>query len=201
MNAGGIIALFVGGAIAVKYLVGAASDAGRDRIADTILGTANIVRSAEGKKAAKAILNMKCLSNEYRKKILSPDFHLFDLYNVDAFPTDEEPSRLADMIVDSNYRIFPNDILDNLAALGLKPLLGAIDNPTKLMDAFSAVKTQVQCSQVNFWYFAKTKKDLAIGVQWLPDSYIIELSRYLSNLPVGLESKTTGDSLTELPNI
>lgn len=201
MNAGGIIALLVGGAIAAKYLIGAAGDAGRDKLSETILGTANIVRSAAGKTAALSILDMKCLSNSYRNKILAPDYHLFDLYNVDSFPTDEEPSELAKMIIDSNYRIFSNDVLDNLVAFGLKPIIGSIDNPTKLMDAFSAVKTQVQCLQVNFWYFARTGKDLSVGVQWLPDSYIVELRSYLSKLPVGLESITTGDSLTQLPNI
>lgn len=172
----------------------------QDATSKTILGS-TITRSVEGEKNAGSVMEMRCLSNAYRNKILSPEFHLFELYNVDSFPDDTEPAMLAGMIIDSNYRIFSNDTLDNLAAWGLAPILGAIDNPTKLMDAFSAIKTQVQALQVNFWYFSRTGKDLSKGVQWLPDSYMIQLGQYLEKLPVGLENKTTGNSLTELPNI
>lgn len=194
------LAIGAGIFLLLRYAFNSVKNAGQDAIASTILGS-TITRSVAGQAAAQEILNMKCLSNDYRKKALAPDFHLFELYNVDGFPTDEEPAMLAGMIIDSNYRIFSSDTLDNLVAFGLKPLLGAIDNPTKLMDAFSAIKTQVQALQVNFWYFSRTGKDLSKGVQWLPDSYIITLADYLKKLPVGLENKTTGNSLTELPNI
>ena len=201
-----------GGVIAVGLLLFMAYNAFnktlenlRDSASNTFPGMIFGVRSVEGEKASEWIKDCLLLYKSYRDWIWQKFFVdvTSGVYTVDRLG-DIEAADIAKDIIKANTVIFGEGAFDRLVSRGLA-FVGSkyADNPSDALAAMKRVRNQIQLLEVTEWYYVETYealgrgKDLAIGLQWLPDRHMIELQKYLKDLPTGV--KRSGVELDKLP--
>lgn len=187
-------------ALVAKNIFGQAGDFVRNTAADTILGNDILgIRSVEGKKAADWIRNCLWLRQDYRTWLLS-NYRVSD-YKLDLLGANVAED-IAHNIIQANFVIFGEGMIDKLVELGLAEVGHPQDHPDMVVQAVSRINNQIQALEVQDYYYQITHKNLSAGLQWLPDTYMIDIYDHLKSLPTGMAKRLSNgkfQSLSSLP--
>lgn len=72
---------------------------------------------------------------------------------------------------------------------------GLNDDSKTALAEIRKIRNFVQASQTAHAYYSQTGKDLANGLAWMKNEYLIEANLHLSKIPTGVIQKSTGKEL------
>lgn len=209
MNTGTVIALGIGFLIIInmgKNLFNSAVSFVQDTAADTLVGGFLGLRTTEASKAADWIKKRLWLRNDYADWLLR---HLkVTDYNLNILGQ-AQVEHIANEIIQAKTTIFNQETIDNLVQWGISIVPSpngvsdiAEDHPQDVVDAIAQIQNQVHAMQVAEAYYLRTKKNLSIGLQWLPNEQMLAIYGHLAPLPTGIAKKPNNPithPLTSLP--
>lgn len=160
-----------------------------DTTANTIVGEFIGARTVEAAEAAKWVKSQLWLMKAYHSWLLDPSNRYLEKYNLNILGA-YAATDIADSIIDAN-RVLLFNIADIPANIG--------DDPEQAVNAIGRIANQVQALEVTAYFYEKTGKNLGAGLQWLPNTAMVEVANHLKNIPTGAFDKSTGKQLSTLP--